>query len=58
MKLYRCYSERMYEYFIAHGKERLLKARDIKTNAILYAFEENEELINLRRQYENEVLRR
>jgi hypothetical protein len=46
----------MYEYLVAHGKERLLKARDIKTNAILYAFEETTELINLRKQYEKEVL--
>lgn len=56
MKLYRCYSERMYEYLINHGQVRLLKAKDIKTNAILYAFEETEELINLRDKYNKEVL--
>jgi hypothetical protein len=56
VKLYRCYSERMYEYFIEHGQEKLLKAKDIKTNAILYAFEETEKLKNLREQYNKEIL--
>jgi len=56
MKLYRCYSQRLYEYLNIHGQKRLLKAKDIKTDAILYAFEENEELLNLISQYEKEVL--
>lgn len=58
IKLYRCYSERMYEYLIGHGQQRLLKAKDIKTNAILWAFEETEELVNLIGRYNKEVLHR
>ena len=56
IKLYRCYSERMYEYLIKNGQVRLLKAKDIKTNAVLYAFEETEELVNLIYRYNKEVL--
>ena len=58
MKLYRCYSERMYEYLIKNGQVRLLKAKDIKTNAVLWAFEETEKLINLIDKYNKEDLRK
>ena len=48
----------MYEYLIKNGQVRLLKAKDIKTNAVLWAFEETEKLINLIDKYNKEVLRK
>lgn len=45
--VYRCYSSKEHEFLTSKGIEYIIKCRDIKTSAVMWLYDRNEELNRL-----------
>lgn len=45
--VYRCYSTKEHDFLASKGVEYIIKCRDIKTSAIMWLYDRNEELNEL-----------
>lgn len=49
--VYRCYSEKEFEFLKTHGIEYIIKCRDIRTSAVMWLYERNNEFTQLLDKY-------
>lgn len=53
--VYRCYSEREFEFLRSKGFEYIIKCRDIRTSAVMWLYDRSDELTNVLDEFKKSV---